>query len=65
MDTGTTMLMGPSDAVTKIDRFLQPKPSEDSKVRGQATGSLSGSPHPKDQLKSTSLPIPLMYSDSM
>ena len=33
MDTGTTMLMGPSDAVTKIDGFLQPKPSEGSKVR--------------------------------
>ena len=65
MDTGTTMLMGPSDAVTKIDGFLQPKPSEGSKVRGQATESLSGCPHPKDQLKSTSLPIPLTYSDSV
>ncbi|OWK17241.1 PAG2 [Cervus elaphus hippelaphus] len=40
VDTGTTMLMGPSDAVTKIDRFLQPKPSEDSKIPCNLTSTL-------------------------
>ncbi|XP_065792578.1 pregnancy-associated glycoprotein 2-like [Muntiacus reevesi] len=40
VDTGTTMLIGPSDAVTKIDGFLQPKPSEDSKIPCNLTSTL-------------------------
>ena len=65
MDTGTTMLIGPSNMVAKIWRFIHPRLSGKPEVKGHATGFLSGSPHPKDQLKPISLPIPLTDSGSM
>ena len=47
---GTSLLLGPSNLVTNIQRFINAWSSQAVKVKGHATGSLWGSPHTENQL---------------
>ena len=49
VDTGTSLLIGPSRVVTNIQKLIDAIASKDHKVKGHATGSLLVSLHTKDQ----------------
>lgn len=50
VDTGSSLLIGPTDLVSSIQGHINPSPIRDSEVKGHATGSFLGSPNTKDHL---------------
>ena len=45
MDTGTSLLVGPTHLVTDILKLINPNPILNDEVKGHATASLLGSLH--------------------
>lgn len=45
VDTGTSLLLGPQDAVLNIQEIIQARRSTSGEVKGHAIGSLWGLPH--------------------
>lgn len=50
VDSGISVLAGPTQVVHNIFKHINPKPKEKNQVKGHATGSFLGSPHTKDHL---------------
>ena len=50
VDSGSSVLAGPTQVVRNIFKHTKPNPKEKSQVMGHATGSFLGSPHTKDHL---------------
>ena len=50
VDSGSSVLAGPTQVVRNIFKHTKPNPKEKSQVKGHATGSFLGSPHTKDHL---------------
>lgn len=62
VDTGSSLLIGPTDVVSSIQRHINPNPIGDSKVKGHATKSFLGSPNTKDHLGQ---PLSLFFLQQM